>query len=158
VRRAYAQVAAGDDPILRELLDGSPESLQMAGLFPNSKGSQAYSTVADPSRYNQVGIVAEARAGEKAARRLNDAGIPGIKYRDAGSRGMDGAEGTRNYVVFDENLIEIVRKYGIAGAAAMLGVSAGDVQAGLVSSHFDWSERCSGASGRWQFCARCVWL
>jgi hypothetical protein len=35
---------------------------------------------------------------------------------------------SRNYVVFDENLIEIVRKYGIAGAAAMLGVSAVDVE------------------------------
>jgi hypothetical protein len=58
-----------------------------------------------------------------------DRGIPGIRYRDAGSRGLDGAEGTRNYVIFDENLIEIVRKYGIAGAAAMLGMSASDVQA-----------------------------
>lgn len=35
---------------------------------------------------------------------------------------------TRNYVVFDENLINIVRKYGIAGAAAMLGVSTMDVE------------------------------
>lgn len=34
---------------------------------------------------------------------------------------------TRNYVVFDENLINIVRKYGIAGAAAMLGMSQYDV-------------------------------
>lgn len=58
-----------------------------------------------------------------------DRGIPGIRYRDAGSRGLDGAEGTRNYVIFDENLIEIVRKYGIAGAAAMLGMSASDVEA-----------------------------
>jgi len=53
--------------------------------------------------------------------------IPGIKYKDAGSRGLDG-DGTRNFVVFDENLIEIVKKYGIAGAAAMLGVSAADVE------------------------------
>jgi hypothetical protein len=27
-------------------------------------------------------------------------------------------DGSRNYVVFDENLIEIVRKYGVAGALA----------------------------------------
>jgi hypothetical protein len=38
---------------------------------------------------------------------------------------------TRNYVIFDENLINIVRKYGIAGAAAMLGVSAVDVEEAL---------------------------
>lgn len=31
------------------------------------------------------------------------------------------AEGTRNYVVFDDRLISIIRKYGIAGASAMLG-------------------------------------
>jgi len=52
-------------------------------------------------------------------------GIPGIKYLDAGSRGA--GDGSRNYVVFDENLIDIVRKYGIAGAAAMLGASQADV-------------------------------
>jgi hypothetical protein len=57
---------------------------------------------------------------------LSEAGIPGIRYLDAGSRGA--GDGSRNYVVFDENLINIVRKYGIAGAAAMLGVSAVDVE------------------------------
>lgn len=51
--------------------------------------------------------------------------IPGIKYLDAGSRGA--GDGSRNYVVFDENLISIVRKYGVAGAAAMLGMSQADV-------------------------------
>lgn len=60
---------------------------------------------------------------------MNADGIPGIKYRDAGSRGTDG--GTRNFVVFDENLIEIVRKYGIAGAAALTGLSAAEVEAGV---------------------------
>lgn len=65
------------------------------------------------------------------ARRLREAGIPGIKYRDAGSRGMDGADGTRNFVVFDENLIEIVRKYGIAGAAALTGMTVAEIEAGM---------------------------
>ena len=62
---------------------------------------------------------------------MRSRGVPGSKYRDASSRGMPGALGrdaTRNYVIFDENLINIVRKYGIAGAAAMLGVSAMDVE------------------------------
>lgn len=63
---------------------------------------------------------------EAQAQALSEAGIPGIKYLDAGSRSAGG--GSRNYVVFDENLISIVRKYGIAGAAAMLGVSAADVE------------------------------
>ena len=42
--------------------------------------------------------------------------------------------GTRNYVIFDENLINIVRKYGIAGAATMLGVSALDVEQALAEN------------------------
>jgi hypothetical protein len=45
---------------------------------------------------------------------LRDKGIPGIKYLDGNSRSV--GEGSRNYVVFDENLISIVKKYGIAGA------------------------------------------
>jgi hypothetical protein len=56
---------------------------------------------------------------DEATAKLREAGIPGIKYLDAGSRAK--GDGSRNYVVFDDNLISIVRKYGIAGASAMLG-------------------------------------
>lgn len=52
---------------------------------------------------------------------LAKAGIPGIKYFDQGSRGK--GDGTHNYVVFNPDIIEILRKYGIAlpfaGPAAM---------------------------------------
>jgi hypothetical protein len=44
---------------------------------------------------------------------FNKAGIPGIRYLDQGSRG--GGQGTSNYAVFDDSLIQILRKYGIAG-------------------------------------------
>jgi hypothetical protein len=44
-------------------------------------------------------------------------GIPGIKYLDQGSRGA--GEGSRNYVVFDPKIIDIVKKYGIVGALGM---------------------------------------
>ena len=50
---------------------------------------------------------------------LRQAGIPGIKYLDQGSRGA--GDGSRNYVVFDDSLIEILRKYGLAGATAGMG-------------------------------------
>jgi hypothetical protein len=39
---------------------------------------------------------------------LREAGIPGIRYLDAGSRGA--GEGSRNYVVFDDKLIDIVSR------------------------------------------------
>jgi hypothetical protein len=56
---------------------------------------------------------------------LRGEGIKGIRYKDGFSRGADG--GTSNYVVFDENLISIARKYGIAipAAAAMLARQTG---------------------------------
>jgi hypothetical protein len=47
---------------------------------------------------------------------LREAGIPGIKYKDQGSRGAEG--GTSNYVVFDDQLIDIIKKYGLAGLLA----------------------------------------
>lgn len=53
---------------------------------------------------------------EEGSAALKQAGIPGIKYLDQGSRGA--GEGSRNYVVFNDKLIDILKKYGIAGAAA----------------------------------------
>lgn len=59
---------------------------------------------------------------EKFTSQLNEAGIPGIKYLDQGSRGA--GEGSSNFVVFNDKLIDILRKYGIAGAAPVAGAAA----------------------------------
>lgn len=61
---------------------------------------------------------------KEGVQQLRDAGIPGIKYLDQGSRAA--GQGSRNYVVFDDKLIEILRKYGLlppvaAGAAMAQG-------------------------------------
>jgi hypothetical protein len=56
---------------------------------------------------------------------LKNSGVKGIKYLDQNSRGV--GAGTRNYVVFDDKLVSIVRKYGIAGAATIYGVSEADI-------------------------------
>ena len=45
-------------------------------------------------------------------RRAEESGIKGIRYKDAYSRGKE--EGTSNFVVFDPEIIEIARRYGIA--------------------------------------------
>ncbi len=52
----------------------------------------------------------------QAAEALRTAGIPGIRYFDQGSRGA--GEGTHNYVVFSDDIIDILRKYGLAGLVA----------------------------------------
>jgi hypothetical protein len=57
---------------------------------------------------------------------LHEAGIPGIRYLDAGSR--NAGDGSRNTVVFDPAMIEILRKYGIAGLIAGGGAAAAGTQ------------------------------
>lgn len=56
---------------------------------------------------------------QAASNFLRNEGIPGIKYLDQGSR--KAGTGTSNYVMFDDKLIDILRKYGVAG---MLGGGA----------------------------------
>jgi hypothetical protein len=68
----------------------------------------------------------------EAATALREAGIPGISYLDAGSRGA--GQGTLNHVMFDDATIDILRKSGIAGlvgggaAATAAGGNTGDNQ------------------------------
>jgi hypothetical protein len=50
---------------------------------------------------------------------LKDQGIKGIRYKDAGSRGAEG--GTYNYVIFDDSIIDILKRYGIPMTAAAGG-------------------------------------
>ena len=76
---------------------------------------------------------------------MNEAGIPGIRYLDQGSRAA--GEGSSNYVVFDPSLIEILRKYGIlpplaaGGAAALAG---GEAQAQPTGALDDIMRRLGG--------------
>jgi hypothetical protein len=70
----------------------------------------------DPTK-NNGGDLHDALGGRHKAEAVSDKlksmGIPGIKYFDAGSRGK--GDGTRNYVVFDHNLIETKRRYADGG-------------------------------------------
>lgn len=63
---------------------------------------------------------------------LMERDIPGIKYlANDGSRSA--GEGARNYVVFDDSLIDIIKKYGIAGllgGGGLYGMSGDEAQAG----------------------------
>lgn len=62
-------------------------------------------------RRDAGGVLSEIdRNKERQAAALREAGIPGIRYLDQGSRAA--GDGSRNYVVFDDALIEIMRKYG----------------------------------------------
>lgn len=64
----------------------------------------------DASKWDDVRSVLQWAEADK---KLAEAGIPGIRYLDQGSRGK--GEGSYNYVVFDDSIIDILKKYGLAG-------------------------------------------
>jgi hypothetical protein len=100
VRAAFANMHPDDKGTLERL--------------PHASGAVAYSMLKMPH-------------AEQASRNLNEAGIPGIRYLDQGSRGA--GEGSSNYVVFDDKLVEILRKYGILAppvGAGLLGATKGE--------------------------------
>ena len=72
------------------------------------EGAKPLEDVTGENLYRTYGSTRGKAVASRAARRI---GIPGIKYLDQGSR--DVGEGSRNYVVFDDKLITILRKYGL---------------------------------------------
>ena len=71
---------------------------------------------------NSLLVPGEYRDGAAASKALLERGIPGMRYLDGGSRGL--GDGTRNYVIFDPEIIEIAKKYGLMPAAVGAGALA----------------------------------
>lgn len=71
-------------------------------------------------------------ARKLASQELAKAGIPGIKYRAAGSRGASTSDeaAERNYVIFDDRAVKILEKYGIAGPVLVTGGAVAATQRG----------------------------
>lgn len=63
-----------------------------------------------------------------APKLLEDAGIKGVRYADAFTRHKSPDKQSMNYVIFDDRLITIAKKYGVAipVAAAMLARATGE--------------------------------
>jgi hypothetical protein len=75
--------------------------------------------------YNRLG---EAVA---ASEMLAKAGIPGIRYLDAGSRGA--GDGTRNFVIFDENLVRILEENGRPVEGETFSLRPGDFESRMAA-------------------------
>ncbi len=102
-------------------LSQHPESLRKA-LEPLQKAIRHDMEIDDPLDINPdfpglKTILAE--LGPDSTNALVQAGIPGIKYLDQMSR--TAGDGSRNYVVFDDSIIDILKKYGLAGGAIGAG-------------------------------------
>ncbi len=89
-----------------------PDVMANPAAHVPTRGSDFYDGLARTSINGDWGAPGEF-AREQATRALADLNIPGIRYLDQGSRGA--GEGTRNYVVFNPEIIEILRRYGMAG-------------------------------------------
>ena len=116
VREGVARAMSRGDDLLSDLFGdlSDPNAMQLAGLFPKSSGAQVYNT-----------ITASDRAA--ATQALREAGIPGIKYLDQGSR--TAGDGSRNYVVFDDKLISILKKYGWVPGMAIPAAAMAEYEA-----------------------------
>jgi hypothetical protein len=68
------------------------------------KGEDLWRAVSQMAVKNHVG-----------AELLKEIGLPGIKYLDAGSRFSGADQATHNYVVFDDKLVNVKRKYAQGG-------------------------------------------
>lgn len=71
---------------------------------------------------SERGIMNRNEQAINASAQLQKRGVAGIKYLDQGSRAA--GDGSRNYVVFDDSLIQILRKYGLLPPVAAGAVAA----------------------------------
>ena len=111
----YSDEAMRLDPEILGELYSNPADVDMAalGLFDKSKGAQAYNTIKD---MNYV------RGAPAMSEKLREKGIRGIKYLDGDSRAA--GDGTSNYVIFDDNLINIAER-GNATPEMMMALALG---------------------------------
>jgi hypothetical protein len=116
-----------DAPLIAQPIEARniATTLDRLGKLPaNPTGRDVWQGMRSPQPAREMGYRNWSTAGP--AEYLRDTGIDGIQYLDAGSRAA--GDGTRNYVMFDDKLIDILRRYGLAGMLA--GGAASQAQAG----------------------------
>jgi hypothetical protein len=87
---------------------------EQALRYANEDGQYLYGTAGS--------ILQRQRNQPEISAALAAQGVPGIRYLDGNSRGV--GEGSSNYVLFDDELVKILRKYGISGLSTTVGASA----------------------------------
>lgn len=97
---------------------GFDRSGRVVGRFPVSQGGVDLSA---PGNF-LYGTMAQHMPRGAPEALMRDYGLPGIRYLDQGSRAA--GQGSRNYVVFDDSLINILRKYAMLPPAVGLGANA----------------------------------
>ena len=115
VQDAIKQIAAAQPPDAPGPRRAGQHVLQSM-VNSDATGGDIYGRLAyKQGAFPEIGV----QDHQVATQKLIDAGVPGIKYLDAGSR--NAGSGSRNYVSFSDKNIAILKKYGLAG----LGIGAG---------------------------------
>lgn len=96
---------------LMNMEDSPVRQHYVKGATLTDNGSDVYRRLASTLNERKTGdFVYKSPGDELASAALHEAGIPGIKYLDAGSRRAD--EGTHNYVIFHPSNLRIVGRNG----------------------------------------------
>ena len=131
LKRAYDNEMFGGDMIGQDR--ATPEEVSQGLLAKGIKGIRYLDASSRGMGYkinlSRKGEPYETEPIEAGSRRQAEALAK--EYQEKGFDTNIEAIGNRNMVVFDDRLVEIVRKYGIAGAAALLGVSSADIEGAL---------------------------
>jgi hypothetical protein len=101
VHRAFAD-AADDAADPSALVQGSVTNSNWESEFISGK------SIDDLDGASIQELLQKVYGGEGTSAKLNELGIPGIRYLDGNSRGS--GEGTRNFVVFDDTLPKIIKR------------------------------------------------
>lgn len=122
-------IEASPDELLDYDLPLSEQSDYVKSRLPQElldrEGARGINAVKDFPLLNSE-MMSNADYSQKAADALQDSGIKGIKYADAQTRFAPNGK-THNYVIFDDKLIAIAKKYGVAPAAVTSAMIAGTI-------------------------------
>jgi hypothetical protein len=111
-----------DQPFVEKIFNANPK---LQGLLEDAED---YYTPGgeNATGYSVLRVLQETFEPQEYARILNKAGIKGFKYKDAQTR-FSPKGATYNYVVFDDKIVDIAKKYGVSLFAA------GSVSLGLMT-------------------------
>ena len=102
-----------DQPFVERIFDSNPK---LKGLLEDAQ--DYYTPVGENATgYSVFRVLQETFEPQEYARILNKAGIKGFKYKDAQTR-FSPKGATYNYVVFDDKIVDIAKKYGVSLFAA----------------------------------------
>ena len=105
----------------------------------NSQASATIGALRGGQAYGKIGLHDPVAASQS----LQASGVPGLRYLDAGSRdgSGSGSDPSHNFVVFNDQNLQILKKYGIAG----LGIGGAAATQSQVAPSSDYAGQNAAA-------------